>query len=99
MTYHKVGDRILSAEEFEEDSIQKWGLALFIIAALLAGCAMNSILPDEWPKYIRFSVVILVGSLAGTVAAYFVRPIRHVAIWAIFTAVLGGIGYGIWALI
>lgn len=98
MAHYKVGDRILSQEEYEEDNIHKWGLVLFVIVALFAGSAMNSILPDEWPKYVRFPVVILVGGVAGTIAAYFVRPIRQVATWAILIAVLGGIGYGIWTL-
>lgn len=98
MAYHKVGDQILSQEEYEEDGVHKWALALFIIGALLAGSAMNSILPDEWPKYVRFPAVILAGGFAGTVVAYFARPIRNLATWVIFLVILGGIGYGVWIL-
>lgn len=99
MAYYKVGDRILSPEEYEEDGVHKWALALFIIGALLAGSAVNSFLPDDWPKYIRFPAVILAGGFAGAIVAYFARPIRNLAGWAILLAILGGIGYGVWALI
>jgi hypothetical protein len=98
MAHYRVGDRILSQEEYEEDGVHKWALLLFIIGALLAGSAMNSFLSEDWSKYIRFPVVILTGGFAGAVVAYFARPIRNLAGWAILLAILGGIGYGVWAL-
>lgn len=99
MAHYKVGDRILSQEEYEEDGVHKWALALFIIGALLAGAAVNSFLPDDWSKYIRFPAIILAGGFAGAVVAYFAHSIRNLATWVIFLVILGGIGYGIWTLI
>lgn len=48
MAHYRVGDRILSQEEYEEDGVHKWALLLFIIGALLAGSAMNSFLSEDW---------------------------------------------------
>ena len=99
MAHYRVGDRILSREEYEEDSIQKWGLALFIIGALIAGSAIHTFLPAEWPKYLRFISIILTGCVGGAIIACFARPVRNLASWGIMTAMLGGVVYGIWTFI
>lgn len=99
MAYYKVGDRLLSQEEYDEDSLHKWALGLFIGGALLTGAAVLSWLPVEWPKYVRFPIVVLTGGIAGGVGAYFTHLIRDIVAWIVMIIVISGSGYGIWLLI
>ena len=99
MAYHKVGDRLLSSEEFDQDSVEKWGLALFILIAFFVGAVLHSLLPVEWPKFVRFPLLMVTGAVAGVVAAYFARIIRNLFLWIIRLGIVSSMGYGVWTII
>lgn len=99
MAHYKVGDKLFSQEEYDEDILHRWAFALFIIGALLVGSIVMTWLPVEWSKYVRFPIVVLAGSIMGGVAAYFSQFIRKLTGWIVVLAVFGGIGYGVWELL
>lgn len=99
MAQYKVGERILSQEEYNEDKIQKWGLFLFIIGAVLCGVAVHASIPADWSKIIKFALIIVSGMAGGSVLAYFAKQIEALVGWGIFFGLLVGAGCFVWYLI
>lgn len=96
MAYYKVGDRILSSEEWDDEVFFKWQIALFIIGAVVVGWGITSTVPDEWPKYIRFPLAVVSALLGGYSLTKFAKQIAELIAWLILIAIVGGIGLVIW---
>lgn len=99
MAQYKVGDRILSQEEYDEDKIQKWGFALFIIGAVLCGIAAHASIPAEWAKVVKFGLILLSGMIGGTILAYFAKQIEALAGWCVVFGFLFVVGWAVWSFI
>ncbi len=99
MAHYKVGDWILSAEEYNEDLIFKWRLGLFAVGILLAGFMVHEFAPADWPKWLRFSVAIAGGTVIGGVLAYFAKQIESLVAWVVCAAVVFIVGAVIWSFI
>lgn len=99
MAQYKVGERILSQEEYNEDKIQKWGLSLFIIGAVLCGVAVHASIPADWSKIIKFALIIVSGMAGGSVLAYFAKQIEALAGWCIVFGFLLVVGWAVWSFI
>ncbi len=97
--YHK-DDRILSEKEYEEDKDFSWAFGLFFVGAALAGfLALQGVSALEWPKWLRFLVVIFSALATGTLFAIMHRQIRFLLALGFFLGVVGLVGLFVWSLV
>ena len=99
MALYKVGDRILSQEEYEDDKIQKWGLVLFVMGAVFGGIAAHASIPADWAKAVKFALIIASGIASGAVLAYFAKQVETLFWWTVLLGFLFVIGYVVWKLV
>lgn len=99
MAQYRVGDRLLSQEEYNEDLIFKWKLVLFSLGLFVAWYAVQQFVPIDWDKWIRFTLIAVGGSIIGGGFACFARQIDALSAWVLRAAVLYIVGAVIWSLI
>ena len=99
MAQIKVGKKILSEEEHDQYINDAVGGFLFLVGALIAGYFLNSIIPDDWSKYIRFSLVLFPALLVGYVLNYFAPIIRSIAVIAFVALLISGVAYWVWTIV
>ncbi len=99
MALYKVGDRLLTAEEYDQEVVFKWKIGLFVIGAAIAGFATYGFLPSGWEKWARFAIVIISGLAGGCCLAYFARQIEIFSFWLLRAAFLFIIGAVLWSFI
>lgn len=74
---YRVGNRFLSEEEYQQEVASQWAGFLFLGGCIAMGMLLHNAMPDSWPKFIRFMVIIIGGGAAGFVLAHFARYIRE----------------------
>ncbi|MCK5385384.1 MAG: hypothetical protein KAJ29_07370, partial [Alphaproteobacteria bacterium] len=57
-------------------SVSLWGVCLFLAGAYFASHYVHDILPDGWPKELRFASIVLSAGSVGGILAYFAIHIR-----------------------
>jgi tetrahydromethanopterin S-methyltransferase subunit D len=65
MALRRVGNDFMEEEEYEVHAIGVWSFWIFIIAAGLTGYNLQEFIPDEWPKWARFTSTIVPSILVG----------------------------------
>ena len=76
MARHRVGDSYLSDAEYNQHQIETWLAIVFVGGAALAGIVVHWACPGDWPKGIRFILIIGAAYGGGTLAAYLLRSAR-----------------------
>ncbi len=99
MSFFKVGNLILTGDEHYDYTIFKWRVGLFILGSLYFGFNIYRYFPADWPKILKFILVIAAGGTCGAILAYFAKQIEALFWWVVLLGVLGGIGYWIWNII
>jgi len=96
MAYYKKGDMYLDEDESVGYSASLWGFWLFIIGAYFVGHYVHGILPEGWPKELRFASVILSAGGAGGILAYFSVHICTLFCMALAYGAFAGLLYLVW---
>ncbi len=99
MALYKVGNRYLSEDEYQSHCENNWILALFIAGAIAAGVLVSEAVPAEWPRYLRFSAVVVCALVAGSFFGGVAHYIRKAIFWLIGVAVLAGISFWVWGMV
>ncbi len=99
MALHKKGNLILTDDENYDYTIFKWRVGLFILGSLYFGFNIYRYFQADWPKVLKFILVIAAGGTCGAILAYFAKQIDVLFSWIVLLGILGGIGYWIWNLI
>ncbi len=76
MARYRVGNRYLSEEEHAQHIRETWQGLCFMGGALLAGVAIYQIIPQEWEKWLRTTLIVLAAGLTGTLLGYFAHIVR-----------------------
>ena len=99
MAQYKVGNRILSKEEYESECIGNWAVMLFILGAVMAGIGAHDVLPEEWSKPLRFGLIVVSGGAGGIFAAFLAEKVRTAFFVFLGIGVLALIGNWVWSAI
>ncbi len=96
MAYYKKGNAYLDEDESFGYSASLWGFGLFVLVAYFVGCYVHDILPEGWPKELRFASVVLSAGGVGGVLAHFASHI--IAALGVMLAYATGAGllYLVW---
>ncbi len=89
MARHRVGDSYLSDAEYSQHQKEIWLAIVFIGGALLGGFGIYWLCPSDWPKQVRFFLVITLSFGAGTIATWLNAEI----LWLFKTGLTLFIGY------
>ncbi len=68
MARYRVGDAYLSETEYSQHRIETWLAIVFWGGLLLGGIVVYWICTSDWPKVIRFSLILIVALGTGYVA-------------------------------
>ncbi len=98
MAQYKVGNQILSEEEYKSQVHGNWIFILFGIGVLAAVLIINSLVPSDWPKYLRFSCMFGAAIFCGGILSFFADYVRKFFLISLGTAIAGGIIYWIWLM-
>jgi hypothetical protein len=94
--YYKVDNRLLSEEEYNVHCVGLWAVCLFFTTAIYCGFQLYGVIPHEWMKELRFTVLIVPSIIAGGVAARFAGFIRGIFFASIALGFIGFILRFIW---
>ncbi len=96
--YHDNKESLIRAEHDENSEARAglFGLVGLLVGALLTYVAFSKLGGMEWPKWIRFTGIIL-GAVTGAYAlAKYADLIWNLILTAIMVAIVFGIGAAIW---
>lgn len=97
MARYRVGDSYLSEEEYDEYCSRDWRYKVFFVAALVAGITCYFLTSNmDWPKYIRFSAIIISAFSVGYLLAKFSEIIRFIFYIGIVGFIIFFVGGLIW---
>lgn len=96
MAYYKRGNAYLDEDESVGYSASLWGFWLFILGAYFAGNYVHGILPEDWPKELRFASVVLSGGFVGSILAYFSVHIQVITYMVLTYSAVAGLLYLVW---
>ncbi len=82
-----------------DETLIYWQLGLFVAGAFFAGVLAREFVPDDWPKYLRFACVMLVGGLGGGIPSYYAYKIRDFFYLAAGLAILAVVCQWVWDLV
>ncbi|MEF2509789.1 hypothetical protein V4D06_17840 [Vibrio mimicus] len=92
MARHRVGDKYLSENEYEEHVSSNWKSELFIIGAVSTGIVMNKWLMEfGLIKEVRFGLVIVTALISG----YFISKLSDIIRYIVGLSI---IGFVLWAI-
>ena len=99
MAQYKVGNKILSQEERDEDILGFFGFILFSVTALIVGYHLKQWIPAEWAKEYRF-LIIFPASIGAGYLASFLAPHAYIASIYLFAGIVWTLlGSFVWWLI
>ncbi len=95
--------KILTEKEFNENVKWNWITGLFFIGFIIGGWAAYEAIAltqlIDYPKWLRFILVLISGIFLGVILAK-LRKVLLLGVGFIFIiGMIGGIGYLIWSLI
>lgn len=97
MARYRVGNSYLSEEEYEDHLSQEWKQKIFWVSALIVGFVCYFLTSNmEWPKYIRFGLIIISAFGSGYLLAKFSEIVRVVIFISIVGFIVLFIGGLIW---
>ena len=96
---YRIGNRFLSEKEYQEEAVANWAGILFLVGGIGMGVVLHNAMPDSWPKFIRFIVIVSGGGIIGFASAYFAKYIRELCFVVFGLGLLWGAGALIWTLI
>ena len=100
MARYRKGNKYLSEEEYRKHVDGNWAFGLFLLGAIATGYLVNESLNGfDFPKLLRFIVVIVSGVVGGFVAARVQRQVRLLIVVLIFGGVVVLIGSGVWSIL
>lgn len=99
MAQHKVGNKILSDEEFEVHAYEIWGFWLFVIGAIVTGMAVLEYMPEDWSKNVRYTALIASCGTVGFILAKLAPFIRQMFYVGIALGILAFILDWAWKLV
>lgn len=98
MARHRVGDSYLSDEEYETHVSESWAGGLFFVGIIVAGVTCYILtMNEEWPKFIRFGLIVVSAVGTGFLLARFSEAIRIIVCIAIALGIIAIVGNLIWA--
>ena len=98
MAYYKIGNHILSEEEYDAQNLAVWRFVLFVVGTVTVGMFLHGIMPEDFSKMGRFTVFVLLGGVVGTMLAYsaaFIRAALRISLLVCFLTITV---YVIWLL-
>ena len=99
MALYKVGDRYLSEEEYQSHCEDNWVFGLFVAGVIAAGFAISQVMPEEWPKFLRFIAVIASSFVGGGVLSLLAVYIRKAVFLALGAGLVMAVCYGVYAVL
>jgi hypothetical protein len=96
MAFRRVGNDFMDEEEYEVHAIGVWSFWVFIIAACLTGYNLQEYIPDEWPKWARFSSTIVPSIIVGGILGALGLFIRVAVFAGLFIGAICIAGYWVW---
>ena len=58
MAIYRIGNRSLTEAEFEAEALLTWGFWIFVVVAGGLGFALWKLVPPDWPKLIRYALIV-----------------------------------------
>ncbi|HIF26237.1 MAG TPA: hypothetical protein EYG18_08595 [Micavibrio sp.] len=99
MAYYKIGNQILSEEEYDAQNLAVWRFVLFLAGAVVAGFLVNGMYSDGLPKIWRFVGVIFLGAGAGGLLALYAPYIRAIVAYLLIAVLVSSLTYGLWLIL
>ncbi len=100
MARYRKGDKYLSEEEYRKEQESSWMGFLFLVGAGLIGYYVSTLVSDlNWPKWLRFTSVIIAGLIGGGLLSVLHKQVSLLLSIAIFLSVVFLIGSLIWVSI
>lgn len=96
--YHDSKESLIAAERRDNSEMRSglFGLIGLLIGSVLTYVALLKLGSMEWPKWLRFSLVIAGGGVLAVVLAKFADLIWNILLTLILVGVVWGIGSVIW---
>ncbi len=99
MAYYKIGNQILSEEEYDAQSLAVWRFVLFVVVALAAGVLVHGMYSDELSKIWRFFGVVSVSAGTGGVLALYAPYIRAIVAYLLIAVLVSSLTYWLWLIL
>jgi len=99
MAQYKVGNKIQTQEEHDEDLISLVGFILFVVTAVIVGYHLKQWIPEDWSKTYRFLTIFPISIGTGYLASFLAPQAYLAAIYLFIGVVWTLIGAFAWWLI
>jgi len=97
MARYRVGNSYLSEKEYDYHLSQEWKQKVFWVSALIVGFVCYLLTSNmEWPKHIRFGVILIGAFGTGYLLAKFSEAIRIIFFISVVSSIAIFIGSLIW---
>jgi hypothetical protein len=99
MKYHKVGDQLLTDDEYDQYQDENWGFWLFVIGAIISGIlSYFYVIPEVFPSSEIWAkmILIILPAIAGGIALSMLKNIIQDIIGCVSVLL---IAYGVFIII
>lgn len=97
MARYRKGDRYLSEEEYQAEEKWEWQLGLFILGAAISGYFVYQCIQDlDWPKWLRFTAIVISGIICGVLISKFYKQVQMLIVISIIGGTILLIGAWLW---
>lgn len=99
MAYYKIGNQILSEEEYDAQNLAVWRFVLFVMGAVVAGLFLLSTYPEELPKMWSFVCTVTAGIGVGGLMTMFAAYIRAGMSLLVLIVLMCAVIYLVWLVV